>query len=457
MESHGEPKSRRFCAASLTAACLRMYCRGVSCCACLATQPGPLVCVCVWCVCVKHPQRAVRHYQVCACTHFCRLTHGSADPSRGVMGRLRSTALGFAVLCVLAAATTLSLQKAGAGELLERTAPAGRGASEFAMSTQQLYQIGDQEYLSMSSGSVEDIADEVGKKLGKELIMLKKIEKAAAKGKRVFVKVEAGQIGTRGRSGPKGYLGPTGFQGARGPRGYRGSQGPRGDKGPTGIKGVKGDDGDDGPHGNKGDTGSRGPPGPKGRRGREGRRGPEGSVGSNGLPGPNGLQGEPGPRGPAAAAGLRGTKGVPGPAGSAGRAGDPGVGGDEGAPGAPGMNGANGVSGPPGIKGEAGKSMCGIGTQLGHKLCCGEVDPSDLQADSNYNHYATVNMRKCKFSGEPTVFTSIACSNNCGETTSLANIITENNVMNPEEFKVYARSVMSRTLAETRSDNWKIQ
>jgi len=52
MESNGEQKSRSFCATSLTAACFRMYCRGESCCACLATQPGPLVCVVCVCVCV---------------------------------------------------------------------------------------------------------------------------------------------------------------------------------------------------------------------------------------------------------------------------------------------------------------------------------------------------------------------------------------------------------------------
>jgi len=373
-----------------------------------------------------------------------------------MMGRARSTVLGVAALCVLAAATTLSLHRAGAGVLLERAAPASRGAT-YASTTQQLYQIGDQEYLSMNTGSVEDIADEVGKKLGKELIMLKSIEKAARKGKRVFVKVEAGNIGVRGNAGPKGYFGPKGFQGPRGPRGYQGPQGPRGKKGPTGIQGVKGDDGDDGPHGDKGDQGKRGPPGPNGRRGREGRRGPEGSVGVPGKPGISGLQGESGPRGPAAAGGLRGPKGSPGPPGPAGRAGDPGPGGDKGAPGSQGMAGSNGKSGPSGQRGDAGKSMCGIGTQLGAKMCCGEIDASQLQADSNYNHYATVNMRSCKFSGEPTVFTSITGTSSMYSESSLANIITDNNVMNPKEFKVYARTQGGVTLSQARSWKWKIK
>ena len=369
-----------------------------------------------------------------------------AGVGRGV-GRMQAGALALCALCVIAAAMTMHWN--GAHELGQLATRAG--------DTQKLYQIGDQEYLSMSSGSVEDIADEVGKKLGKELIMLKNIEKAARKGKRVFVKVEAGQIGVRGSPGPTGYLGPKGFPGPRGPRGYRGKQGPQGDKGPVGIKGVKGDDGDDGPHGDKGKTGKRGPPGPKGRRGREGRRGPEGSVGKNGDPGPPGANGAPGPRGASAQEGQRGPKGPPGPPGGPGLKGDEGPGGDKGAPGPKGEDGPDGKAGGAGVKGDPGKSMCGISTQLGKKMCCGEVDPSALEASSNYNHYATVNMRKCGFKGEPTVFTSVSCSSGCWDSTSVGDIITDNNVLNPKEFKLYVRSKNAVALSTAKSWKWKIQ
>ena len=125
---------------------------------------------------------------------------------------MRAAALGVAALFVLAAATVVSMRQGGAGVRHELAQ-----LSTHVASAQQLYQIGDQEYLSMSSGSVEDVAEEVGKKLGKELILLKKIEKAAKKGQKVFIKVEAGPIGIRGAPGPRGDPGPQGFQGPRGP------------------------------------------------------------------------------------------------------------------------------------------------------------------------------------------------------------------------------------------------
>jgi len=306
-----------------------------------------------------------------------RLTSGVSLWGAGVgrpggMGRVRAAALGVAAIFLLAAATVVSMHQGGVRHDLAQLSTHVAGA-------QQLYQIGDQEYLSMSSGSVEDVADEVGKKLGKELILLKKIEKAAKKGQKVFIKVEAGPIGIRGAPGPKGDPGPQGFQGPRGPRGYQGPQGPQGDKGPIGVGGVKGEDGDDGPHGDTGDIGKQGPPGPKGRRGREGRRGPEGPVGKNGDPGAPGKQGDSGPRGMQASEGARGPKGPPGPPGTPGINGDEGQGGDKGAPGPKGDPGQTGQAGAAGPQGEAGKSMCGIGTQLGMKMCCGEINSDAIQ------------------------------------------------------------------------------
>jgi len=80
---------------------------------------------------------------------------------------MRAGALALCALCVIAAA--MVMHRNGAHDLEQ--------LATRAQDTQPLYQIGDQEYLSLSSGSVEDIADEVGKKLGKELIMLKNIER----------------------------------------------------------------------------------------------------------------------------------------------------------------------------------------------------------------------------------------------------------------------------------------
>ena len=113
--------------------------------------------------------------------------------------------------------------------------------------------------------------------------------KRAEKHQRVDINIKAGQIGIRGRPGPRGYEGPkgtlagqsplsqsrqsvavsaattrhsslpkaaadkpeapAGFPGERGRRGYRGRRGPTGPMGPRGIKGIKGEDGDPGSHG----------------------------------------------------------------------------------------------------------------------------------------------------------------------------------------------------------------
>ena len=383
------------------------------------------------------------------------LTQDTIGAGRGT-GRKHAAAVGIAALCLLAFSTLLSLHRES-NSAMELADPHTESAGEYAGSTQKLYQIGNQEYLSMNTGSVEDIADEVQKKLGKELIMLKKIEKAANKGKRVFIKIEAGQIGKRGGPGPQGDAGPMGFQGPRGPRGWRGPQGPRGDTGPIGIKGPKGQDGDDGEHGDTGDPGPVGPAGPSGRRGREGRRGPEGSLGKNGDPGPPGKEGPSGKRGAAGADGARGPKGPPGPPGKPGRAGDEGAPGDKGATGATGQQGSQGKPGAAGPPGDAGTSVCGINTQLGKQMCCGKVEPNDIQADSDFNHFATVNMAQCKFTGQPVVFTSVTCNSQCWFISSTANIMTESNVMSAKDFKLYLRTPIGVSLGEVKSMQWTIQ
>lgn len=91
------------------------------------------------------------------------------------------------------------------------------------------------------------------------------------------------------------------------------------------------------------------------------------------------------------------------------------------------------------------------------KMCTGEVDTSLFKADSNYNHYLTVNMKKCKFSGQPTVFTSVTCTGHCWEETSVDNIITDNNVMNPREFTLYVRTVAAESLHSVKSRKWSIK
>ena len=91
------------------------------------------------------------------------------------------------------------------------------------------------------------------------------------------------------------------------------------------------------------------------------------------------------------------------------------------------------------------------------KMCCGEIDASDIQADSNYNHYATVNMRKCSFTGQPIVFTSMTCTSGCWEEYSMNDIITENNVMNSKEFKLYVRTNVPLSLSWIKTHKWKIR
>ena len=109
---------------------------------------------CAFCVlCVFEPA-------LCATRN---LTRAVAGPGRG-MGRTQAAAfLGAAALCLLGVATTylmMDSQDSAASEIEQHlgTAP---GSEDYESSTQQLYQIGDQEYLAMKTGSVEDIADEV--------------------------------------------------------------------------------------------------------------------------------------------------------------------------------------------------------------------------------------------------------------------------------------------------------
>ena len=66
-------------------------------------------------------------------------------------------------------------------------------------------------------------------------------------------------------------------------------------------------------------------------------------------------------------------------------------------------------------------------------------------------------MRKCKFSGQPTVFASIKCTSGCWNENSLGSIVTENNEMNPKEFKLYVRSQDGISLSSAKSWKWTIQ
>jgi hypothetical protein len=66
-------------------------------------------------------------------------------------------------------------------------------------------------------------------------------------------------------------------------------------------------------------------------------------------------------------------------------------------------------------------------------------------------------MRKCKFSGQPTVFVSMTCTSDCWNENSLGSIVTENNVMNPKEFKVYVRSQDAVSLRQAKNSKWTMQ
>ena len=66
-------------------------------------------------------------------------------------------------------------------------------------------------------------------------------------------------------------------------------------------------------------------------------------------------------------------------------------------------------------------------------------------------------MKECKFTGQPYVFTSVTCTSSCWEEKSQGLIVTENNVMNSKEFKLYLRTESAVSLETTRNYNFKIQ
>jgi hypothetical protein len=351
----------------------------------------------------------------------------------------RHTLMPLGVVVTAALALTLGLHARNAAQVRPEE------LEGMAQARTELYQIGDQEYLAMNSGSVEDLALSIEKIVAKEKVLLKQVAKRANKHAHVDIDIKAGQIGVRGRPGPRGYRGPKGFPGPRGYRGATGEQGPRGDTGPMGIKGVKGEDGSQGPHGNNGNKGAKGPQGPRGRRGREGRRGEEGKLGKNGPNGAPGDMGVMGIPGPAAYEGVRGPPGPPGPPGLAGYAGPPGIGGDMGPPGAKGNDGAPGAQGKQGIPGVAGKSQCGIATTVGKQMCCGSVPasgPDFVDAGAN-TAYVDVDTRACKFSGEPFYFTSIYGDSHMSTIFTSKNIVNPDKTpdeMSPDKFRVYLRT-----------------
>jgi len=321
-----------------------------------------------------------------------------------------------------------------------------------------LYQVGDQEYLSMDSGTPEDMAMSVSKMLSKEMITLKKIEKEAKKHRRVRIDIQAGQIGVRGSPGPMGYPGPKGFPGPRGPRGYTGERGDRGKPGIEGIKGPKGVDGDKGPHGPTGEQGERGPPGLPGRMGREGERGPEGDLGKSGDPGVPGKPGAPGEEGSRTSdGGDRGPAGPPGPPGPPGSDGTEGLRGPKGPQGQQGQTGKNGPPGPPGPPGRNGKSLCGIESTLGKDLCCGSTTAFQRGA-SNREHYVDVDVSKCDFQGQPQFFTTLHGTGYHYESYSHMNIVNaKEDFVNPARFRVYINTIIPIDDSTIRGNKWELR
>jgi len=308
---------------------------------------------------------------------------------------------------------------------------------------EMLYQIGDQEFLAPSQGGVEDMALEVERALAHEQKLLKKIDARATKHQRVDIDVVAGQIGKRGGPGPRGYMGPKGFPGPRGYRGPRGYMGARGIQGIQGIKGVKGDDGKTGPTGKTGPVGPRGPQGPLGRRGREGLRGPEGTVGPNGAPGKPGKMGEMGPPGPPASVGKTGLRGPRGPRGPPGIDGVDGQRGPQGPRGKKGMDGDTGPRGYSGYTGDRGKSQCGLASDRGKRICCGEVAGSGFRKVSWNTFMIDVNTEKCNFRGQPKYFTSVfGTSHHWGMWTQDDIVSSDPNrkTMDPRKFRVYLQA-----------------
>jgi hypothetical protein len=323
-------------------------------------------------------------------------------------------------------------------------------------------QIGDQEFLAPSQGGVEDMALEVERALAKEQALLKKIDVRAKKHQRVDIQVVAGQIGKRGPPGPVGYPGEQGFEGERGPRGDRGYRGATGIRGIPGIKGLKGFDGPTGDQGPQGDKGATGPPGPAGRRGREGARGDEGPLGPNGKPGKPGNMGKMGPPGaPAQGPGTAGPPGKQGPPGPPGVVGSDGRSGPEGPRGANGMDGSTGHRGNPGLQGRPGKSECGLGTNLGKRLCMGEVVSSAFRHASWDTVYVDVDTSKCKYKGTPKYFASLTGNKHHWEAWTVSDIVNPKSssaiTTDNRKFRIYVRRGESSSTHVARTYQWSIK
>lgn len=66
-------------------------------------------------------------------------------------------------------------------------------------------------------------------------------------------------------------------------------------------------------------------------------------------------------------------------------------------------------------------------------------------------------MRRCSFSGQPTVFTSVKGNGYNSRLVSTGDIVTQNNVMNPKEFTAHLRTMQSISLSTIRSHKWELQ
>ena len=51
----------------------------------------------------------------------------------------------------------------------------------------------------------------------------------------------------------------------------------------------------------------------------------------------------------------------------------------------------------------------------------------------------------------------MTCTSDCWNENSLGSIVTENNVMNPKEFKVYVRSQDAVSLGQAKNSKWTMQ
>lgn len=306
------------------------------------------------------------------------------------------------------------------------------------------------------------MALEVERALSKEQVLLKKIDKRAKKHQRVSIDVVAGQIGKRGPPGPMGYEGEQGFQGERGARGPQGYRGPTGPVGPEGIKGVEGNDGKQGLTGPVGSRGATGPAGPQGRKGREGGRGEEGPIGPNGEPGKPGKMGRMGPPGPPAeGAGARGPTGPPGPVGPPGINGNPGRSGGEGNRGPNGMDGSPGRRGAQGLLGREGKSQCGLGTNLGKRLCYGELAPTAFKPFAWDLLYADVDTAKCAYKGVPKYFTTLTGASDHWNIWTVNDITTSDadadGTPQRNTFRIYIKTGGSLSESSVRNQQWSLK